>query len=61
MCVFFVVSRTGKQGYVQVDGRTIQHGQSPGRSVMVNTKGNIYLGMDHFTLLDLLIHVAVMC
>ncbi|XP_060793467.1 basement membrane-specific heparan sulfate proteoglycan core protein isoform X9 [Neoarius graeffei] len=36
--------RTGKQGYIQVDDRTAQHGQSPGRSVMVNTKGNIYLG-----------------
>ncbi|XP_053096921.1 basement membrane-specific heparan sulfate proteoglycan core protein isoform X12 [Pangasianodon hypophthalmus] len=36
--------RTGKQGYIQVDDRTAQHGQSPGRSVMVNTKGSIYLG-----------------
>ncbi|XP_053339071.1 basement membrane-specific heparan sulfate proteoglycan core protein isoform X5 [Clarias gariepinus] len=36
--------RTGKQGYIQVDDRTPQHGQSPGRSVMVNTKGSIYLG-----------------
>lgn len=60
--VFFVVvvSRTGKQGYVQVDDRTAQHGQSPGRSVMVNTKGSIYLGMDLSTLLDVLIHVTVM-
>ncbi|XP_046725155.1 basement membrane-specific heparan sulfate proteoglycan core protein isoform X3 [Silurus meridionalis] len=36
--------RTGKQGYVQVDDRAAQHGESPGRSVMVNTKGSIYLG-----------------
>ncbi|XP_058266507.1 basement membrane-specific heparan sulfate proteoglycan core protein-like isoform X2 [Hemibagrus wyckioides] len=36
--------RTGKQGYIQVDDRTAQRGQSPGRSVMVNTKGRIYLG-----------------
>ncbi|TSL61242.1 Basement membrane-specific heparan sulfate proteoglycan core protein [Bagarius yarrelli] len=36
--------RTGKQGYIQVDDRTAQHGRSPGRSVMVNTNGSIYLG-----------------
>ncbi|KAK3547531.1 hypothetical protein QTP86_021514, partial [Hemibagrus guttatus] len=37
--------RAGKQGYIQVDDRTAQRGQSPGRSVMVNTKGRIYLGV----------------
>lgn len=47
MC--FAVSRTGKQGYIQVDDKTAQHGHSPGKSVMVNTKGSIYLGMDLFT------------
>ncbi|XP_066527292.1 basement membrane-specific heparan sulfate proteoglycan core protein [Hoplias malabaricus] len=36
--------RTGKQGYIQVDGGSARHGQSQGRSIMVNTKGNIYLG-----------------
>uniref|UniRef100_A0A673I3A5 Basement membrane-specific heparan sulfate proteoglycan core protein-like n=1 Tax=Sinocyclocheilus rhinocerous TaxID=307959 RepID=A0A673I3A5_9TELE len=36
--------RTGKQGYVQIDGGSVQRGQSQGKSIMVNTKGNIYLG-----------------
>ncbi|XP_071203789.1 basement membrane-specific heparan sulfate proteoglycan core protein-like isoform X4 [Salvelinus alpinus] len=36
--------RTGKQGYIQIDGATIQRGQSQGKSIMVNTKGNVYLG-----------------
>ncbi|XP_050953195.1 basement membrane-specific heparan sulfate proteoglycan core protein isoform X16 [Labeo rohita] len=36
--------RTGKQGYLQVDGGSVQRGQSQGNSIMVNTKGNIYLG-----------------
>ncbi|XP_036447334.1 basement membrane-specific heparan sulfate proteoglycan core protein [Colossoma macropomum] len=36
--------RTGKQGYVQVDDGTARRGQSQGKSIMVNTKGNIYLG-----------------
>ncbi|XP_030623830.1 basement membrane-specific heparan sulfate proteoglycan core protein [Chanos chanos] len=36
--------RTGKQGYVQVDGGSVRRGQSPGKSIMVNTKGNIFLG-----------------
>lgn len=36
--------RTGKDGYIQVDGGTIKPGQSKGRSIMVNTKGSIYLG-----------------
>ncbi|XP_051515995.1 basement membrane-specific heparan sulfate proteoglycan core protein isoform X1 [Myxocyprinus asiaticus] len=36
--------RTGKQGYLQIDGGSILRGQSQGKSIMVNTKGNIYLG-----------------
>ncbi|XP_073326188.1 basement membrane-specific heparan sulfate proteoglycan core protein [Pagrus major] len=36
--------RTGKDGYIQVDGGAALHGQSKGRSLMVNTKGSIYLG-----------------
>ncbi|XP_026099661.1 basement membrane-specific heparan sulfate proteoglycan core protein isoform X25 [Carassius auratus] len=36
--------RTGKQGYLQIDGGSVQRGQSQGKSIMVNTKGNIYLG-----------------
>uniref|UniRef100_A0AAY5ELG2 Heparan sulfate proteoglycan 2 n=1 Tax=Electrophorus electricus TaxID=8005 RepID=A0AAY5ELG2_ELEEL len=39
-----VVNRTGKQGYIQVDGRTLRLGQSQGKSIMVNTKGNMYIG-----------------
>ncbi|XP_054464444.1 basement membrane-specific heparan sulfate proteoglycan core protein isoform X3 [Anoplopoma fimbria] len=36
--------RTGKDGYIQIDGEAALHGQSKGRSLMVNTKGSIYLG-----------------
>uniref|UniRef100_A0A4W6FLZ6 Heparan sulfate proteoglycan 2 n=1 Tax=Lates calcarifer TaxID=8187 RepID=A0A4W6FLZ6_LATCA len=36
--------RTGKDGYIQIDGGAALHGQSKGRSLMVNTKGSIYLG-----------------
>ncbi|XP_067227657.1 basement membrane-specific heparan sulfate proteoglycan core protein isoform X17 [Chanodichthys erythropterus] len=36
--------RTGKQGYLQIDGGSVQRGQSQGKSIMVNTKGNIFLG-----------------
>ncbi|XP_060913970.1 basement membrane-specific heparan sulfate proteoglycan core protein isoform X3 [Labrus mixtus] len=36
--------RTGKDGYIKVDGEAELHGQSKGRSLMVNTKGSIYLG-----------------
>uniref|UniRef100_A0A7N6BSW4 Heparan sulfate proteoglycan 2 n=1 Tax=Anabas testudineus TaxID=64144 RepID=A0A7N6BSW4_ANATE len=36
--------RTGKDGYIQIDGGTALHGQSKGKSLMVNTKGSIYLG-----------------
>ncbi|XP_026867788.2 LOW QUALITY PROTEIN: basement membrane-specific heparan sulfate proteoglycan core protein [Electrophorus electricus] len=39
-----VAVRTGKQGYIQVDGRTLRLGQSQGKSIMVNTKGNMYIG-----------------
>ncbi len=41
--------RTGKQGYLQIDGGSVQHGQSQGKSIMVNTKGNIYLGKYNIT------------
>ncbi|XP_034731621.1 basement membrane-specific heparan sulfate proteoglycan core protein isoform X13 [Etheostoma cragini] len=36
--------RTGKDGYIQIDGGAPLHGQSKGKSLMVNTKGNLYLG-----------------
>ncbi|KAM4737871.1 basement membrane-specific heparan sulfate proteoglycan core protein isoform 2-T2 [Anableps anableps] len=37
-------ARVGKDGYIQIDGGDKQHGQSKGKSLMVNTKGSIYLG-----------------
>ncbi|KAK5895451.1 hypothetical protein CesoFtcFv8_012043 [Champsocephalus esox] len=36
--------RTGKNGFIQIDGGAELHGQSKGRSLMVNTKGSLYLG-----------------
>ncbi|XP_075898523.1 basement membrane-specific heparan sulfate proteoglycan core protein [Nelusetta ayraudi] len=36
--------RTGKDGYIQIDGDAALHGQSKGRSRMVNTSGSLYLG-----------------
>ncbi|XP_029911416.1 basement membrane-specific heparan sulfate proteoglycan core protein isoform X2 [Myripristis murdjan] len=36
--------RTGKDGYIQIDKGATRHGQSKGKSLMVNTKGSIYLG-----------------
>ncbi|KAJ8390133.1 hypothetical protein AAFF_G00110070 [Aldrovandia affinis] len=36
--------RTGKQGYVQIDGGAVHRGQSLGKSIMLNTKGHIFLG-----------------
>ncbi|XP_026579671.1 basement membrane-specific heparan sulfate proteoglycan core protein-like, partial [Pseudonaja textilis] len=36
--------REGKRGSLQVDGEEAVTGESPGRNVMVNTKGRIYLG-----------------
>lgn len=42
--MFLFSCRTGKDGYIQIDGGAAQHGQSKGRSLMVNTKGSIYLG-----------------
>ncbi|XP_041859531.1 basement membrane-specific heparan sulfate proteoglycan core protein isoform X3 [Melanotaenia boesemani] len=36
--------RTGKNGYIQIDGGEMLHGQSKGKSLMVNTKGRLYLG-----------------
>ncbi|MED6245466.1 hypothetical protein ATANTOWER_003598 [Ataeniobius toweri] len=37
-------ARVGKYGYIQIDEGDKQHGQSKGPSLMVNTKGSIYLG-----------------
>ncbi|XP_014849228.1 PREDICTED: basement membrane-specific heparan sulfate proteoglycan core protein isoform X5 [Poecilia mexicana] len=37
-------ARVGKDGFIQIDGGDEQHGQSKGKSLMVNTKGSIYLG-----------------
>uniref|UniRef100_A0A3Q2Z5D6 Heparan sulfate proteoglycan 2 n=1 Tax=Hippocampus comes TaxID=109280 RepID=A0A3Q2Z5D6_HIPCM len=37
--------RTGKDGYIQIDGGAALHGQSKGKSIMVNTKGPLYLGV----------------
>jgi len=42
--VFLLTRRTGKDGYVQIDGGEALRGQSKGRSLMVNTKGSLYLG-----------------
>ncbi|XP_069096158.1 basement membrane-specific heparan sulfate proteoglycan core protein isoform X2 [Pleurodeles waltl] len=36
--------REGKEGSIQVDGEEMVTGQSPGKNIMVNTKGSIYLG-----------------
>ncbi|XP_064423972.1 basement membrane-specific heparan sulfate proteoglycan core protein isoform X11 [Latimeria chalumnae] len=36
--------REGRQGYIQVDGEEATWGLSAGTKIMVNTKGNIYLG-----------------
>ncbi|KAM9751596.1 basement membrane-specific heparan sulfate proteoglycan core protein isoform 3-T3 [Menidia menidia] len=36
--------RTGRDGYIQIDGGETLHGQSKGKSLMVNTKGSLYLG-----------------
>ncbi|XP_049611156.2 basement membrane-specific heparan sulfate proteoglycan core protein isoform X2 [Syngnathus scovelli] len=36
--------RAGKDGYIQIDGDAALHGQSKGKSIMVNTKGPLYLG-----------------
>ncbi|XP_073669053.1 basement membrane-specific heparan sulfate proteoglycan core protein isoform X19 [Paramisgurnus dabryanus] len=36
--------RTGRHGYLQINGGSVHRGQSKGKSVMVDTKGNIYLG-----------------
>uniref|UniRef100_A0A3B3CG13 Heparan sulfate proteoglycan 2 n=1 Tax=Oryzias melastigma TaxID=30732 RepID=A0A3B3CG13_ORYME len=39
-----ITAVTGKDGYIQIDGEDQVHGQSKGKSLMVNTKGSIYLG-----------------
>lgn len=45
ICVVLLFShRTGKDGYLQIDGGAQQNGQSKGKSLMVNTKGSIYIG-----------------
>ena len=44
LLMFLFSCRTGKDGYIQIDGGSLLHGQSKGRSLMVNTKGSIYLG-----------------
>ncbi|XP_060132262.1 basement membrane-specific heparan sulfate proteoglycan core protein isoform X6 [Zootoca vivipara] len=36
--------REGKRGFLQVDGEEMVAGESPGKNVMVNTKGRIYIG-----------------
>lgn len=41
-----ILYRTGKDGFIQVDGGAAVRGQSKGRSIMVNTNGSIYLGED---------------
>uniref|UniRef100_A0A3B4GZM7 Heparan sulfate proteoglycan 2 n=1 Tax=Pundamilia nyererei TaxID=303518 RepID=A0A3B4GZM7_9CICH len=44
-----ITAVTGKDGYIQVDGGAKLHGQSKGKSLMVNTKGSIYLGAPGMT------------
>lgn len=36
--------REGRRGFLQVDGEEVVSGESPGKSVMVNTEGLVYLG-----------------
>ncbi|KAM4652668.1 basement membrane-specific heparan sulfate proteoglycan core protein [Discoglossus pictus] len=36
--------REGKSGSIQVDGEEMVTGVSPGKNIMVNTKGSVYLG-----------------
>ncbi|XP_066493850.1 basement membrane-specific heparan sulfate proteoglycan core protein isoform X4 [Tiliqua scincoides] len=36
--------REGKKGFLQVDGEEMVSGESPGKNVMVNTRGHVYLG-----------------
>uniref|UniRef100_A0A7M4G0T5 Basement membrane-specific heparan sulfate proteoglycan core protein n=1 Tax=Crocodylus porosus TaxID=8502 RepID=A0A7M4G0T5_CROPO len=36
--------REGRQGSLQVDGEEPVSGESPGNNIMVNTKGNVYIG-----------------
>eukprot|EP00079_Xenopus_tropicalis_P037485 XP_017951256.1 PREDICTED: basement membrane-specific heparan sulfate proteoglycan core protein [Xenopus tropicalis] len=39
-----VAVREGKLGSIQIDGEDSVSGASPGRNIMVNTKGSVYLG-----------------
>ncbi|KAJ6656843.1 hypothetical protein lerEdw1_003174 [Lerista edwardsae] len=36
--------REGRKGFLQVDGEEVVRGESPGKNVMVNTGGRVYLG-----------------
>ncbi|XP_054857961.1 basement membrane-specific heparan sulfate proteoglycan core protein isoform X3 [Eublepharis macularius] len=36
--------REGRRGFLQVDGEEMGAGESPGRNVMVNTQGRVYIG-----------------
>uniref|UniRef100_A0A3B3VSB1 Heparan sulfate proteoglycan 2 n=1 Tax=Poecilia latipinna TaxID=48699 RepID=A0A3B3VSB1_9TELE len=44
-----ITAAVGKDGFIQIDGGDEQHGQSKGKSLMVNTKGSIYLGAPDIT------------
>lgn len=50
-----MINRRGKDGYIKIDEGSEQGGQSQGSSIMVNTKGNIYLGAYHIIFFPLLI------
>ncbi|CAI9621644.1 unnamed protein product [Staurois parvus] len=36
--------REGKSGSIQVDGEDVVSGSSPGKNIMVDTKGSVYIG-----------------
>ncbi|XP_053308483.1 basement membrane-specific heparan sulfate proteoglycan core protein [Spea bombifrons] len=39
-----VAVREGKSGSIQIDGEDLVSGSSPGKNIMVNTKGSVYIG-----------------
>ncbi|KAM4703219.1 basement membrane-specific heparan sulfate proteoglycan core protein [Rhinophrynus dorsalis] len=39
-----IAVREGKAGAIQIDGEELVTGSSPGKNIMVNTKGSVYLG-----------------
>ncbi|XP_063292891.1 basement membrane-specific heparan sulfate proteoglycan core protein isoform X6 [Pelobates fuscus] len=39
-----IAVREGKAGSIQVDGEELVSGSSPGKNIMVNTKGSVYIG-----------------